>query len=142
MPFYPSYRRLSLSYCAVIAALLLGSSCAQADFAIPGFELVHTVPVGSDLQTPDLRAPGEVWRELFDGARQRIDIEQFYVADHAGSVMDKVLESLTAAGQRGVKIRFLLEEKGLKLSDPQTLERLRAIPNLTLRVLPYAKLTG
>ncbi|EGH34513.1 phospholipase D/transphosphatidylase, partial [Pseudomonas syringae pv. japonica str. M301072] len=74
--------------------------------------------------------------------RQRIDIEQFYVADHAGSVMDKVLESLTAAGQRGVRIRFLLEEKGLKLSDPQTLERLRAIPNLTLRVLPYAKLTG
>ncbi len=59
MPFYPSYRRLSLSYRAVIAALLLGSSCAQADFAIPGFELVHTVPVGSDLQTPDLRAPGE-----------------------------------------------------------------------------------
>ncbi|MCK9705508.1 phospholipase D-like domain-containing protein [Pseudomonas syringae] len=142
MPYYPSYRRLSLSYRAVTAALLLGSSCAQADFAIPGFELVHTVPVGSDLQTPDLRAPDEVWRELFDGARKRIDIEQFYVADHAGSVMDKVLESLTAAGQRGVKIRFLLEEKGLKLSDPQTLERLRAIPNLTLRVLPYAKLTG
>ncbi|RMV12056.1 Phospholipase D [Pseudomonas savastanoi] len=27
-------------------------------------------------------------------------------------------------------------------SMPQTLERLRAIPNLTLRVLPYAKLTG
>lgn len=56
--------------------------------------------------------------------------------------MGKVLESLTAAGQRGVNIRFLLEEKGLKLSDPETLARLRAIPNLTLRVLPYARLTG
>ncbi|RMS90651.1 Phospholipase D protein [Pseudomonas savastanoi] len=135
-------RRVLARSRAVIVALLLTSSFAQADFAIPGFELVHTVPLGTDLQTPDLRAPGEVWRELFDGARKGIDIEQFYVADQAGSVMDKVLESLTAAGQRGVKIRFLLEEKGLKMSDPQTLERLRAIPNLTLRVLPYAKLTG
>lgn len=73
---------------------------------------------------------------------ERIDIEQFYVADQAGSVMDKVIESLGAAGQRGVQIRFLLEEKGLKLSDPNTLERLRSIPNLTLQVLPYARLTG
>ena len=41
-----------------------------------------------------------------------------------------------------MQIRFLLEEKGLKLSDPNTLERLRSIPNLTLQVLPYARLTG
>ncbi|RMO80948.1 Phospholipase D [Pseudomonas syringae pv. philadelphi] len=142
MHFSIRFRSMSMRYLSLIAALLLGSPVARADFAIPGFELVHTVPVGTELQTPDLRAPGDVWRELFNGARERIDIEQFYVADQPGSVMVKVLESLTAAGQRGVKIRFLLEEKGLKLSDPETLERLRAIPNLTLRVLPYARLTG
>ncbi|WP_440807469.1 phospholipase D-like domain-containing protein [Pseudomonas syringae] len=142
MHFSIWFRSTSIRYRSLIAALLLSSPVAYADFAIPGFELVHTVPVGTDLQTPDLRAPGDVWRELFDGARERIDIEQFYVADQPGSVMGKVLESLTAAGQRGVNIRFLLEEKGLKLSYPETLERLRAIPNLTLRVLPYARLTG
>ncbi|EPN59760.1 phospholipase D, partial [Pseudomonas syringae pv. actinidiae ICMP 19096] len=138
MHFSIGLRSTFIRYRSLIAALLLSSPVAYADFAIPGFELVHTVPVGTDLQTPDLRAPGDVWRELFDGARERIDIEQFYVADQPGSVMGKVLESLTAAGQRGVNIRFLLEEKGLKLSDPETLARLRAIPNLTLRVLPYA----
>ncbi|KPW19823.1 Phospholipase D family protein [Pseudomonas cannabina pv. alisalensis] len=142
MHFSIRFRSMSMRYLSLIAALLLGSPVAHADFAIPGFELVHTVPVGTDLHTPDLRAPGDVWRELFGAARERIDIEQFYVADQPGSVMGKVLESLTAAGQRGVKIRFLLEEKGLKLSDPETLERLQAIPNLTLRVLPYARLTG
>ncbi|SDX63180.1 Phosphatidylserine/phosphatidylglycerophosphate/cardiolipin synthase [Pseudomonas syringae] len=142
MHFSIRFRSVSMRYLSLIAALLLGSPVARADFAIPGFELVHTVPVGTDLQTPDLRTPGDVWRELFNGARERIDIEQFYVADQPGSVMGKVLESLTAAGQRGVNIRFLLEEKGLKLSDPETLARLRAIPNLTLRVLPYARLTG
>jgi len=126
---------------AGLAGLLI-SPLVQADFAIPGFELVHTVPVDTALGTADLRQPGPVWIELFDGAKNQIDIGQFYAADHPGSVLDKVIEHLEAAGKRGVKIRFLLEEKGLKLSDPATLERLRAIPNLTFRVLPYARVSG
>ena len=135
---------MSLSIKLRIAGLtgLLLSPLAQADFSIPGFELVHTVPVDTALSTDDLRQPGPVWIELFDGAKSRIDIGQFYAADHPGSVMNKVLDHLEAAGKRGVKIRFLLEEKGIKLSDAATLERLRAIPNLTLRVLPYGQLSG
>ena len=135
---------MSLSIKLRIAGLtgLLLSPLAQADFSIPGFELVHTVPVDTALRTDDLRQPGPVWIELFDGAKSRIDIGQFYAADHPGSVMNKVLDHLEAAGKRGVKIRFLLEEKGIKLSDAATLERLRAIPNLTLRVLPYGQLSG
>ncbi len=126
---------------AGLAGLLL-SPLALADFSIAGFELVHTVPVDTALGTADLRQPGPVWIELFDGAKNRIDIGQFYAADHPGSVMDKVIEHLEAAGKRGVKIRFLLEEKGIKLSDTATLERLRAIPNLTFRVLPFGQLSG
>ncbi|MGA9704528.1 phospholipase D-like domain-containing protein [Pseudomonas sp.] len=126
---------------AGLAGVLM-SPLAQADFSIPGFELVHTVPVETALGTPDLRQPGPVWSALFDGARTRIDIGQFYAADHPGSVMEQVIERLEAAGKRGVKIRFLLEEKGLKLSEPATLERLRAIPNLTFRVVPYARVSG
>ncbi|WP_262387403.1 phospholipase D-like domain-containing protein [Pseudomonas chlororaphis] len=126
---------------AGLAGLLI-SPLVQADFAIPGFELVHTVPVDTALGTADLRQPGPVWIELFDRAKSQIDIGQFYAADHPGSVLGKVIEHLEAAGKRGVKIRFLLEEKGLKLSEPATLERLRAIPNLTFRVLPYARVSG
>src|SRR5476649_2629601 len=123
-------------------ALLLLSTAAHADFSIPGFELVHTVPLATDLATPDLRDPGHVWIELFDSAKHNIDIEEFYAADHPGSVMDTVIEHLEAAGKRGVKIRFLLEEKGIRLSEASTLERLRAIPNLTFRVLAYGQLSG
>jgi phosphatidylserine/phosphatidylglycerophosphate/cardiolipin synthase-like enzyme len=126
---------------AGLAGLLL-SPLAQADFSIPGFELVHTVPVDTQLGTADLRQPGPVWIGLFDGAKSRIDIGQFYAADHPGSVMDTVIEHLEAAGKRGVKIRFLLEEKGVRLSEASTLERLKAIPNLTFRILPYGKLSG
>jgi phosphatidylserine/phosphatidylglycerophosphate/cardiolipin synthase-like enzyme len=126
---------------AGLAGLLL-SPLAQADFSIPGFELVHTVPVDTALGTADLRQPGPVWTELFDGAKNTIDIGQFYAADHPGSVMDKVIDHLEAAGKRGVKIRFLMEEKGIKLSEGSTLERLRAIPNLTFRVMPYGQVSG
>ncbi|MGY2275474.1 MULTISPECIES: phospholipase D-like domain-containing protein [Pseudomonas] len=135
---------MSISLKLRIAGLagLLMSPLAQADFSIPGFELVHTVPVDTALGTDDLRQPGPVWCELFDGAKNSIDIGQFYAADHPGSVMDRVIERLEAAGKRGVKIRFLLEEKGIRLSEASTLERLRKIPNLTFRVLPYARVSG
>ncbi|MEA3168084.1 MAG: hypothetical protein QOI97_1032, partial [Pseudomonas sp.] len=99
---------MSLSMKLRIAGLagLFLSPLAQADFSIPGFELVHTVPVDTALGTADLRQPGPVWIELFDGAKSTLDIAQFYAADHPGSVMDKVIEHLEAAGKRGVKIRF------------------------------------
>ncbi|AIM20163.1 phospholipase D [Serratia sp. SCBI] len=36
----------------------------------------------------------------------------------------------------------MLEEKGIRLSTAETLERLKAIPNLELRIIPYQKLSG
>lgn len=142
MPEFPKPRRAltGLPLAALVGVLL--STSARADFSIPGYELVHTVPRGTELRTPDLREPGPVWIELFDKARSRIDIGQFYAADHPDSVMHSVIEHLEAAGKRGVRIRFLLEEKGLRISDAPTLERLRKIPNLTLRVLPFAQVGG
>lgn len=122
--------------------LLSASTFSWADFKIPGFELVHAVPVGTDLATPDLRNPVEVWTGMFDRAQHRIDIGQFYASGQPASQLDTVIEHLQAAGRRGVTIRFLLEEKGLRMSDPATLDRLRSIPNLTLHVLPYGQLTG
>jgi phosphatidylserine/phosphatidylglycerophosphate/cardiolipin synthase-like enzyme len=123
-------------------ALLGCAPLAQADFRIPGYELVQTVPVETTLGSSDLRAPVTVWSELFDGARQEIVLGQFYAASRAGAPFEKVFERLEAAGRRGVKIRFLLDQKGVGLSEPATLARLRAIPNLELRILDYSKLTG
>ncbi|MFG6466545.1 phospholipase D-like domain-containing protein [Roseateles sp. BYS87W] len=125
----------------VAVALALSGAAAQADFAIPGYELVHTVPVETTLATPDLRDPVTVWREMFDAARQRIDIAQFYVSGEPGEPLDAVMERLEAAAARGVKVRFLLEDKGLRLSVPATLARLRAIPGIEFRVLDFSKLS-
>ncbi|CAI1024332.1 phospholipase D-like domain-containing protein [Serratia proteamaculans] len=124
------------------SCLLMLSQSATARFDIPGYELVYTAPVETALQADDLRNTAEVWQQMFDAAKTRIDLGQFYVANQQGSLLDGVLQHLKAAGERGVKIRFLMEEKGIRISTPETLEQLKAIPNLELRIIPYQRLSG
>ena len=131
-------RRLSVSL--LVTTLFAGT--AHADFTIPGFELVHTSPAETSLTNPDLREPVAVWSELFDSAKKEIVIAQFYAVSKPGTAFEKVLDSLTAAGQRGVKIRFLLDQKGVGLSEAATIARIKAIPNLDLRLIDFNKITG
>jgi len=133
-------RRILLS--VLVPALLAATGAARAEFSIPGFELVQTSPAETVLRNTDLRDPVTVWSEMFDNAKKEIVIGQFYAVTKPGSVFEKVVERLAAAGQRGVKIRFLIDQKGVGLSEPATLERLKAIPNLELRILDFSKLTG
>jgi phosphatidylserine/phosphatidylglycerophosphate/cardiolipin synthase-like enzyme len=126
----------------LLPLLLASAAPAHADFLIPGFELVHTAPVETTLTNSDLRDSITVWSQLFDNARKEIVIGQFYAAAKPGAPFDKVFARLEAAGQRGVKIRFLMDLKGIGLSEPDTLARLRAIPNLELRILDFNQLTG
>ncbi|MBJ7312070.1 phospholipase D-like domain-containing protein [Rugamonas sp. CCM 8940] len=126
----------------LLPALLGAAGLAHADFSIPGYELVHTAPLETSLATPDLRDAAAVWSELFDQARSEIVIGQFYVVNQAGSAFERVVERLAAAGKRGVKIRFLLDQKGVGLSEPATIAQLKAIPNLDLRIIDFSKLTG
>ncbi|MES2743647.1 MAG: phospholipase D-like domain-containing protein [Pseudomonadota bacterium] len=127
----------------LLFGVLLGvAGAAHADFVIPGFELVHTAPLETSLSNADLRSPAAVWSQLFDGAKSEIAIGQFYVAGKAGSAFDAVIERLAAAGARGVKIRFLLDQKGVGISDPDTIARLKTIPNLELHIIDFNDLTG
>ncbi|TZG26185.1 phospholipase [Sphingomonas montanisoli] len=125
-----------------VSALLLPIGAAHAKFEIPGFELVHTAPVETTLATTDLRDPTTVWCEMFDTAKSTIDIEQFYISGQSGEPLDRVIASLEAAGKRGVKIRFLMDEKGQGASDQATIDKVKAIPNLTFRMLSWAKVNG
>lgn len=75
-------------------------------------------------------------------ARRAVDFEQFYVSGKPGSRLDRVIGCMEAAAKRGVAIRFLMEAKGLGMSDAPTLARLRAIPGLQFRTLPFAGIGG
>jgi phosphatidylserine/phosphatidylglycerophosphate/cardiolipin synthase-like enzyme len=127
----------------LILALLACAGLARAEFTIPGYELVQTAPVETSLGSTDLRDPVTVWNELFDGAKKEIVFGQFYVVRKPGSPFEKVVEHLAAAGKRGVKIRFLLDGKGsTAFSEAPSIEQLKKIPNLELRILDYNKVTG
>lgn len=143
MPDIFGRRRLRrLPFILWSSSLLILSCNASARFETDGYELVYTAPTETQLQAEDLRRSDEVWREMFATAEQRIDIAQFYVANQTGSRLDAVLHALREAGERGVKIRFLMEEKGLRNSTPETLEQLKSIPGLELRLMPFGKLSG
>lgn len=131
-----------LRYLWLALALTLLPSGAQAQFRIPGFELIHNAPVETTLGSPDLRGPVEVWCEMFRNARRTIDMEQYYVAGQTGEPLDTVIGCMERAARRGVRIRFLMEERGQSNSDAQTIARLRAIPNIEFRLLPWARVFG
>lgn len=110
--------------------------------AAPLWELVFNAPAETSLGASDLRPAEAVWQSLFDHAREQIDIAAFYVSGNNGSRLNQTLDHLRKAGERGVKIRILMEEKGIGMSTPETLAMLKAIPNLTFRLMPFGQLTG
>jgi phosphatidylserine/phosphatidylglycerophosphate/cardiolipin synthase-like enzyme len=122
-------------------ALCLCAASARAAFTVPGFELVYSYPVGTSLERPELRRAAEVWPKLIDSAKKSLDINEFYVAVSTTSrePIDPVIDALRRAGKRKVKIRFLVQKSGA--TSPEGLERLRAIPNLELRVIEWAKVS-
>ncbi len=119
------------------AFLVLPAGAAASDKPLD-FELVQTAPVETTLAEPGLRSAAEVWPEMFDRAGKYIDIEQFYVTAKDGESLDWTLSALKRAGERGVRIRVLIEKKFEK-NSAESLPRLTAIPNLELRVLEFAK---
>jgi phosphatidylserine/phosphatidylglycerophosphate/cardiolipin synthase-like enzyme len=120
--------------------LFFVSLSASAAFEVPGFELVYTSPVEAKLDAPDLRNPTDVWVEMIDGAKKTLDFGEMYAVGKAGEPLDRVIEALSKAGDRGVKTRFMLEKKMLRASDDATIERLKKIKGLELRIYEFAKL--
>jgi phosphatidylserine/phosphatidylglycerophosphate/cardiolipin synthase-like enzyme len=137
----PTIRWTALGICTGLGMAVF-SNPAEADFSIPGFELVHSVPVGAEIKSLDIRDPATVWCEMIDSAHKTIDLEQFYATSLPGTALDRVITRLEAAGKRGVQIRFLMEKKGERMSDAQTLARLKRISNLTFRELAFADVSS
>lgn len=106
-----------------------------------GLELVYSYPDGTELKEPDLREARYVWPEMLAQARKTIDIEQFYISTSTGQPLEASLLALRKAGERGVKIRFLLEKKFEK-NSLDGIAILKTIPNLELRIIEWSKVSG
>jgi phosphatidylserine/phosphatidylglycerophosphate/cardiolipin synthase-like enzyme len=104
-------------------------------------ELVETAPSQTTLDNADLRDTAEVWLEMIAGAKERVDLAQFYASDSAPSRLTPVIEALEAAARRGVRVRVLAEEK-FHATYPETLERFAAQPAFEVRRFDVAKAYG
>ncbi len=139
------------SLSAAIALFLTASSgCAHAfppadrnETARSSITLVESYPVETVLDHPDIPDAFDVWPALIAGAKRTIDFAEFYAsADPAGKgKLEPVILAVEKAGRRGVKIRFLLEER-FHTTYPDIAERLALLPGVTVRWLDSAAFDG
>lgn len=129
--------------CGAGAAVLLAIALAGAATG-PALELVESSPIETTLDHPEIPDAYEVWPAMFAAASTTIDLAEFYASDDPGdprSRLETCVTALEAAAGRGVRIRFLAEEKFYR-TYPQTLDRLAAHKNVELRRFNVAKLMG
>ncbi|MBN2639572.1 MAG: hypothetical protein JXR65_10865 [Bacteroidales bacterium] len=105
------------------------------------FQIVESVPVHSIYGEPGVPRTPKVWMEMISGAQQKIDIAAFYISSKPGDALAPLLDKLIAKSESGVKVRILLDRTFMRNSE-SSIERLKNVPNLTIRVLPVDSLTG
>jgi len=105
------------------------------------FELVESFPVETSLDHPDIPDARDVWVKMFDGARQRIDLAQFYASNRAGSRLEPVVRSIERAADRGVSVRFLADSRFVA-TYPDTLDRLARRARIEVRTYDGAAFAG
>jgi phosphatidylserine/phosphatidylglycerophosphate/cardiolipin synthase-like enzyme len=104
-------------------------------------QLVESSPVETHLDHADLPDAKDVWPEMIDRARGSLDFAEFYASNQAGSRLERVIQAIEAAADRGVVVRFLAEDRFYK-TYPQTLDRLAARAGIQVRRYRVAELMG
>ena len=95
-------------------------------------ELVESWPVETTLDHADVRDAKDVWLEEVQGAKRSLDFAEFYASNQPGSALEKVVQGIEAAAARGVKLRWLGDEKFYK-TYPETMDRLGRLPGAQVR---------
>ncbi len=123
---------------AVPVKELSGSSGSEK---IPRIEVVTSMPVETTLTGAGTRRASDVWIEMIDSAKSSIDFAEFYIISEKNELLEPVIESLKYASKRGVRIRFLIDNKMLPISSP-LMKRISEITNVNIRIFDWKDLTG
>ncbi len=107
----------------------------------PPLQLVESSPVETHLDHPDIPDAKDIWPEMIDRARSTLDFAEFYASNQAGSRLERVIQAIEAAADRGVVVRFVAEDKFYQ-TYPQTLDRLAARAGIQVRRYRVAELMG
>lgn len=140
-------KRSGLLLCTIGLLLAAASGCASRPLnATPAggahqVELVETSPVETALKHPDLPEAKDVWPAMIGAASKSLDFAEFYASNQSGSRLERVIEAIEAAADRGVRVRFL-SEKRFSQTYPETLDRLGRRKGIEVRLYPGAELAG
>ncbi|TNY26410.1 phospholipase D-like domain-containing protein [Fulvimonas soli] len=136
-------RFLGLGLRLLLAAPLAASAASAAESGRADFQIVESVPTATVYGEPGVPRTQAVWLRMIQGARQRIDIAAFYIAEKpgGGGALAPVLDALAARARAGVTVRLLVDHSFLA-SNPASVERLRKVPGVAVRALPADALTG
>jgi phosphatidylserine/phosphatidylglycerophosphate/cardiolipin synthase-like enzyme len=105
-------------------------------------ELVESIPVETTLDNPNIRNTPEIWLEMINSAKYKIDIEQFYITSEKGEMLEGILNALIGAAERGVKIRIIVDSK-MYVTYPDDINRLeQQNPNIIKHVIDFGRLAG
>jgi phosphatidylserine/phosphatidylglycerophosphate/cardiolipin synthase-like enzyme len=108
---------------------------------IADIEIVESTPVGTVLDNPDIRNTQEVWLEMIGRAQQTLDIEQFYISNEPGKLLEGVLSSIYAAADRGVRVRIIVDA-GMYKTYPASVDSLGRHRNIEARRIDYGAVAG
>ncbi|MFT5288920.1 MAG: phosphatidylserine/phosphatidylglycerophosphate/cardiolipin synthase-like enzyme [Planctomycetota bacterium] len=112
---------------------------SPADIAPGQIQLVETAPIETDLGSDDLPETWEVWIDMLEHADETVDLLHFYATTREGSRMEKVIAALFAAADRGVQVRFLLDER-FRAEYPETMDRIAMHDGIALRRIAFGEL--
>ena len=117
----------------VLAANALCLSAAELQF-------VESAPDETVYGSALAARPQAVWLEMIGAAARTLDIEEFYIADQAGEVLEPVLAAVKDAVKRGVKVRVIVDKVMVKESE-KSLPALKEA-GVETRVIDFKKAGG
>ncbi len=121
--------------------LLLPRTSVQTPPPRADIEIVESTPVGTTLDNPEIRDAQKVWLEMMSQARQTLDIEQFYISDEPGKMLEPVLAAVSSAGERGVKVRVMVDARMYK-TYPASVDALSRRRNIEVRRIDFGAIAG
>lgn len=107
----------------------------------PAIEIVETWPVETELDSPEIPDAHEVWLSMIEGATERLDFAQFYASNSPDSRLELIVQAVEAAADRGVRVRFLAEERFYQ-TYPGTLDRLGGRDGIEMRRFDVRSIMG
>jgi phosphatidylserine/phosphatidylglycerophosphate/cardiolipin synthase-like enzyme len=107
----------------------------------PNIEIIESTPIETSLDNPDIRNTREVWLEMIGRAVRTLDIEQYYISDEPGRLLQDVLAAIRSAAGRGVRVRIIVDAR-MYSTYPESVDSLGRHTNIEARRIDFAAIAG